>query len=127
MIYGLLFPVVIVYGRVFIRFAVKEVEKRDATFFVISGSRIEVQFLIPQRTVQSEVLKKKTRVGYIGYLCLSTGFRPLQSKNASIKIKNRHKIKGADFALFYCNKVPPGGMWGPLDLTLTRLIQQGLV
>ncbi len=34
-IYGLLFPVVIVYGRVFIRFAVKEVEKRDATFFVI--------------------------------------------------------------------------------------------
>ncbi len=49
----------IVYGRVFIRFAVKEVEKRDATFFVISGSRIEVQFLVPQRTVQSEVLKNK--------------------------------------------------------------------
>lgn len=118
MIYGVLFPVVIVYGFVSIHFAFKDVEKRDATFCYLG-------FL--KEPFSQKFLKIKIFVGYIGYLCLSTGFRPLQSKNASIKIMNCHKIKGADFALFHCNKMPPGGMRGPLDLTLTRLIQQGLV
>lgn len=60
-------------------------------------------------------------------------FRPLRSKNALVlkamyfKIMNRDKIKGAVFALTHRNKMPPGGMRGPLDLTLTRLTQQGLV
>lgn len=59
-------------------------------------------------------------------ISLNTGFWPLQSKNVSIKLMNHHKIKGADLL---CSTVtmPPGGMRGPLDLTLTRLTQQGLV
>lgn len=51
-----------------------------------------IPFLVPQRTVQSKVLKNKKICRLSVMLSLNTGFWPLQSKNASIKIMNCHKI-----------------------------------